>query len=626
VRAPGERFVTPGPLRLIVEHEGRQYHVDAPEGPAILGADPACDIHLPLPGISRRHAAVEPSARGLRLRDLGSKNGLVLGGVRLSAVELLPGDRLFLGKAELTLQRLAAADAVVSVALPRQRLAAGARDGSTESGGTPALAGAPPGLLEALREHSSRLAEDPQIAGAHLLERAAGSLDARHLFFVNRADGRAVAGRVLGLPAAAALIDVAGERARGVPDWSTRRFSSPGLPVAFLRSSDRTTGNLVAALVLDPPPAALDPWQEDLLDLLLRTVAHGQGLEKRPGDDSLVYPAGFVRTRSRAMSRLLADLRATVDSDLDVLLLGETGAGKEYLAEIVHASGPTRAGPFIPVNCAAIPGELLEAELFGVRARVATGVDPRSGLLIRARGGSVFLDEIGDMPLSLQAKLLRALEEREVWPLGSHEPEPIHVRVISSTNRDLPALVRHGQFRADLYYRLRGLEVHIPPLRQRPEDIAELAAHFAARAAAAYNKDVGGISARAMDLLLSHDWPGNVRELKTTVERAVLSCPNGALLGASAFEPSLRPRGGRSAPETLQPARTIPSPPAPQSVAPSVLGEQVRDLERRIISAALTRFDGNKSKAARHLGITRNGLALKMRRLGIPSTRDDQAP
>ncbi len=611
-------------LRLIVRHDGQLYHVAAPEGSAILGSAPGSDIHLPLPGVSRRHASVEPSAHGLRLRDLGSKNGLVMAGVRLTGLELRRGDRVFIGRAEVTLEEVAREDGEVSVALSRPRPVRVLRDSSTEPERASLLAGAPARLVQLISEFAARRTTDPRAAGAVLLEASLEVLGARHLFFVNSVDGRAETGRVLGRPASPRLIEAAGQQAVGLPAGSTKLCRLAGHPDVFLRSGQRSAKDLAAAIILDPAPAFLEAWQEDLLDLLLQTISGERSAGEGAAGDPLVYPRGFVPTRSPAMGRLLADLRAAVASSLDVLLLGETGTGKEFLAEIVHGSGPSRPGPFVPINCAAIPSELLEAELFGVKPRVATGVDARPGLLVRARGGCVFLDEIGDMPLALQAKLLRALEEREVWPLGGHQPEPIQVRIVSSTNRDLPALVRQGQFRADLYYRLRGLELQVPPLRQRPEDIAELASHFAARAAQAYNKDVGGISGRALDLLLAHDWPGNIRELKAAIDRAVLLCPNGGVLSSAEFEPTLASREPKSADarmtgvdSTLRSAM-----PDPQADLPRDLGGEVKALERRVIIDALARFDGNKSRAARYLGITRNGLALKMRRLGLSFQRD----
>jgi transcriptional regulator with PAS, ATPase and Fis domain len=279
-----------------------------------------------------------------------------------------------------------------------------------------------------------------------------------------------------------------------------------------------------------------------------------------------------------------------------VLVVGETGSGKELLARTIHLTGAR--GSFVAINCAAIPSELLEAELFGVQRRVATGVDPRQGLFLRANGGSMFLDEIGEMPERLQVKILRVLQEREILPIGASHPIPIELRVIAASNRDLGRLVREGTFRADLYYRLRGIELRVPPLRERSDDIPQLALHFLECAAADYNKRVTGITRKALDVLRAHDWPGNVRELESDVRHAVLVCPTGSALDSQHFARS--ESGAADIDRAVRP-----------------LQEAVNEIERREIERALSAAGGNKSRAARLLGITRNGLALKLRRLRI---------
>jgi len=305
---------------------------------------------------------------------------------------------------------------------------------------------------------------------------------------------------------------------------------------------------------------------------------------------------------SRAMRALMERLEAAAKTRMDVLLVDETGTGKELIARLIHDSAP-RPGPYVAINCAAIPSELLESALFGVQGRVATGVDPRIGLFERAAGGSILLDEIGELPSRLQPKLLRVLQEREVLPIGAATPRKIDVRVISATNRCLEALIATGEFRADLYYRLRGLEFHIPPLRERREDIPPLVLEFVRRAAAEHGKSIDGVSEAAMNVLVSRDWPGNVRELRTEVWRAVLACPAGGVLRPEHFDFA---RSSRVEPEEA----------APQTRA-ATLRDHVDATEREHIAEALAAAGGNRSKAARLLGITRNGLALKMKRLGI---------
>ena len=204
-----------------------------------------------------------------------------------------------------------------------------------------------------------------------------------------------------------------------------------------------------------------------------------------------------------------------------ILILGETGTGKGLLAGAIHQSGPRRDGPFVAVNCAAIPEALLESELFGHERGAFTGADrKRRGLFAEAQGGTLFLDEIAEMPAPLQVKLLRALQDRTIRPVGGNEEIRIDLRVISATNRDLPAFVRQNRFREDLYYRLAVIPIRIPSLRERPEDIPLLAEHFLRRAGTALGKTLEGFDEDALKWLLHHRWPGNVRELENVIERA----------------------------------------------------------------------------------------------------------
>jgi transcriptional regulator with PAS, ATPase and Fis domain len=335
----------------------------------------------------------------------------------------------------------------------------------------------------------------------------------------------------------------------------------------------------------------------------------------------------------------MSRIEGAVASKMDVLLLGETGTGKEFFARMIHSSGATGNGPFVAINCAAIPTDLLEAELFGVQARYATGVDARVGRFAQADGGSIFLDEIGELAEPLQAKMLRVLQEREVLPLGASEPRHIDLRVIAASNRDLLSLVDHGRFRRDLYYRLAGLEFRIPPLRERPDDIPALALAFLERFSQEQQKTIRGISRRALELMLAHDWPGNVRELQNEIARAVLHCHEGGILRTEHFPSVLRAlqaghtrSGEHAAAEPVAPQAPPVAPAAPPAISitepippealPQALQGRIAALEREEIRRALDSTGGNKTAAARLLGITRNGLALKMKRLGFDDAPD----
>jgi DNA-binding NtrC family response regulator len=233
------------------------------------------------------------------------------------------------------------------------------------------------------------------------------------------------------------------------------------------------------------------------------------------------YSFDNILGRSKAMQSVFDQIRAVADSDASVFLIGPSGSGKELVARAIHFNSPRKTGPFVAVNCGAIPETLLESELFGHERGAFTGADRRRrGLVVEAQGGTLFLDEISEMPLSLQVKLLRVLQDHVVRPVGGNDEVRVDFRVISATNRDLPTVVRQGRFREDLYYRLAVIPIRIPSLRERPEDIPLLAEHFLERAGTSLHKRLEGFDESAMKWLLGHRWPGNVRELENVVERA----------------------------------------------------------------------------------------------------------
>ncbi|TFZ00414.1 AAA family ATPase [Ramlibacter henchirensis] len=298
--------------------------------------------------------------------------------------------------------------------------------------------------------------------------------------------------------------------------------------------------------------------------------------------------------------------RRAAGSSSPVLLLGETGTGKELLAHAIHAGSSRASGPFVSVNIAAVPDTLLEAEFFGVAPGAFTGADRRGrdGKFKLADGGTLFLDEIGDMPTSLQPKLLRALQEGEIEPLGSNKVVPFDVRVIAATSRDLGALVREGRFREDLYYRLNVLPIRVPPLRERRGDIAALVEALGEDMALRNGTPAPEVSAQAMALLAAQSWRGNIRELRNVLEQAAMRSDS-PRLEAAQVEEVLRAAGI----EHIAPAALPIEPPAvgdPGLLRP--LAEQVARLERAAISAAMAATGGNKVAAARMLGISRAKL------------------
>jgi len=299
--------------------------------------------------------------------------------------------------------------------------------------------------------------------------------------------------------------------------------------------------------------------------------------------------------RSEAMRRVLELARRAARSDAPVLLTGESGSGKGLCARFLHDHGPRREGPFLQVNCAALPELLVESELFGVRRGAFTDArEDRDGLFVQASGGTLFLDEIAEMPLGAQAKLLQVLEGGRVRPIGADREKAVDVRVLAATNRSPEEQLRERRFRADLYYRLNVLRLDLPPLRERPEDLMELVDVFLARASRRHGAPLVGISAEAMRKLLAHDWPGNVRELANVVERAVVLTKHDTIL-----------------PEDLP----LPDPGSARAGSireAASRGLSLAELERAYVVEVLEASGWNKTRAARSLGIDRRTLYRKL--------------
>ena len=337
--------------------------------------------------------------------------------------------------------------------------------------------------------------------------------------------------------------------------------------------------------------------------------------------------AAYIGTSPAALE-VKRQARRVAATGSTVLLLGETGTGKELLAHAIHAASARAGKPFVGVNIAAVPDSLLEAEFFGVAAGAYTGAERkgRDGKFRVADGGTLFLDEIGDMPLALQAKLLRALQEQEVEPLGSNQVIRLDVRVIAATSRDLAAMVADGHFRADLYYRLNVLPIRLPALRERLADIEALADALLDDIARRSSLPHKSLSAEALDRLAGHDWPGNIRELRNVLEQAALMADAPVLQPADldsalAAAPRSAAAGRRSAPAAVQAPLVLP-PPGPNALAQiqpvgrplaiQPLPQAIAELEARAIHDALTATGGNKVAAARLLGIARATLYDKL--------------
>ena len=311
--------------------------------------------------------------------------------------------------------------------------------------------------------------------------------------------------------------------------------------------------------------------------------------------------------RIQSIIRLIDQIR---DCSVDVLIEGESGTGKELVAKALHHSSPRAKHPFVAVNCAALPDNLVEAELFGIEKGVATGVDRRIGKFEEANGGTLFLDEIGDLSLPAQAKILRVLQERSVDRVGGKGSVPIDVRIIAATNQNLEAAIKEHTFREDLYYRLKVIHIQTPSLRDVPEDISVLANHFLSKYCKMMNTELKQFTTRALEELSSYSWPGNARQLENEVKRLVASV-RGKSITEDHLDGSIRNLSASI--QSFQPKEE----PAPKSPTSRSLPDAVEQLERRLIEEALRNSGGNKQKAAQVLGLSRQGLIKKLKRLSI---------
>ncbi|NIQ93870.1 MAG: nitrogen regulation protein NR(I) [Desulfuromonadales bacterium] len=329
---------------------------------------------------------------------------------------------------------------------------------------------------------------------------------------------------------------------------------------------------------------------------------------------------------SRPMQEVYKVLGKVAPSDVTVLITGESGTGKELIAQAIHYNSPRLGKPFLALNCAAIPRELLESELFGHEKGAFTGATERkAGKFEQAEGGTVFLDEIGDMPLELQAKLLRVLQEKEITRTGGNTAIPVDVRIVAATNQDLEQRVAEKAFREDLFYRLNVVPIHLPALRERREDIAELVNYFISKAAEELNATAHGITDDAMELLSRYSWPGNVRQLENTIQRAALLSPD-QMLTRTDFPDQLEDTTRKDADGSLEALITAK---LRGSLAQMELQELdnlyemvLHQMERPLINIVLEKTRGNQVRAAEILGINRNTLRKKVKALGIDLRKD----
>jgi two-component system response regulator HydG len=416
-------------------------------------------------------------------------------------------------------------------------------------------------------------------------------------------------------------------RGRGLADRASCDLASP-VPAAcslidevkllhpetsiIVMTTDDSISDAIEAMQHGAADYLIKPFNLDKLSAALERAAahHAQEMGARRLREKIrIVPGiGDMIGHSTEMEKLYRILLKVSQSAHPVLILGESGTGKELVARTIHTNGPNAEKPFLPVDCGSIVPTLMESELFGYVKGAFTGANhSRDGLLVSAGGGTVFLDEIGELSLDLQAKLLRALQEREVRPVGATHRVPIKARILAATNRDLAAMVENGTFRKDLFYRLNVVNLRLPSLRDRREDIPLLAAHFLER----FSHDKGRsfkFSDQAIDAMMRHDWPGNVRELENAIERACTMASD-TLLSLDAFPTQLQQIGLA----TIQRPDSGAAPAADGTPPITPLAEQ----ERRCILEAIRILHGDKLKAARLLGIGKTTLYRKLKEYGV---------
>lgn len=396
------------------------------------------------------------------------------------------------------------------------------------------------------------------------------------------------------------LLDIRMPGMGGVEVLENIKNFNPALPVIMM-TAYATVETAVAALKIGAVDYLIKPLDIDELEEALSAAVHPAAEEPEHREPELPGLAGLdLVAESSVMRQVVANAAQFAPTDATVLLTGESGSGKEVIATAIHALSPRSGKPMVSVNCAAIPDTLMESELFGHLKGAFTGADrDKEGRFQAAEGSTLFLDEIGELPLPAQAKLLRALQDGKVTPVGGAREMGTDVRIVAATNRDLEEEVREGRFREDLFYRVSVIPVRIPPLRERKIDIPPLAQLFLGRFTRRHGKEIKGFTPRALAGMLSHDWPGNVRELMNVIERAVILTRNEYL--------DVEDLPGIAG---VEPTETMAGPGARSGIT-------LREMERILVEKTLADTGGNRTHAARILGITRKTLLAKIREYGV---------
>ena len=562
--------------RLLARFDDQTIRATLHRGRNTIGSDASCEVCLPNSTVSRRHAVVTVTKAGLELEDLGSTNGTLLRSKRIERSPLEIGDIFVIGRVVVLVEELADDDLEVGIVVPRE---------SFDASGSSVFE---VGELTETFSPLDRFALDHL---PRLLDHLCGDTDRQRL------------AQLVGyslfetMPVTAVEIIETGGEDKGILYSAERPIDDPEkaywieavTPVTQVRARfDRPSAGEHYRPVVDS-------------SLLLLTLA-----DRECAPVAAVRPPSTAErpeppTVDPAVQRLYDQAERVARGDVGVLIYGESGTGKEVLARFIHNASPRASQPLVTINCASLPRDLLEAELFGVEKGVATGVEARAGKFEAADQGTLFLDEIGDMTPETQAKILRVLQEREVFRLGGSTPRPARARVVSATNRPIHAMLADGSFRSDLYHRIATWEVEMLPLRRRRSDIPNLAAYFLTREAQRYGIRVRGISRAALRALRRYRWPGNIRQLKNEIARAVLFLEDRELLDTGRLNAAIR--GDQQAKAGLP------------------LTEILEAVERDEIIAALDACGGDTSAAAEQLQISRPTLYRRIKSLKIEAPK-----
>lgn len=564
-------------IRLVARLGDRIVRVPLTPGENLVGSHPSCEVTLPDPAVSRHHAVIVVGEAGIEIADLSSENGTTVDGRALRGkTGVAPGTRLTFGTVDAELEGVPDDD------LERAPISPG-RDSPSETGIELPSGG------------------DRTTASVGSVQRWALGVLPELVAEIRRGTGPAdLAGRIgSSLRRCLPLVGLQIETADGGV-----LFVDGELPPE--EDGDHWTRIHAGGIVVTAgfPASGTRQLHEPILRTacgLLRLGAESAAVEDSEirGDDTI--PPGRVTwpeppTVEPEVREIYERAEVVAAGDVQVLIRGESGTGKEVLARFIHRASQRADEPFVTLNCAALPADLQESELFGIEEGVATGVQARPGKFELAHGGTLFLDEIGDMAPATQAKILRALQEGEVYRLGSQVPKPADIRVISATNRDLRRLLDEGRFREDLYHRIADWEVELPPLRRRPGDIPNLAAWFLEREATKLDRPVEGISRRALQALSGYAWPGNIRQLEREIARAVLFTSPGELVETSCLSEEVI-----------------------HGASPGIddLKTRVERFERNEIRRTLGRHTGSVSDAAEELGVSVSTLYRKLNRYDL---------